>query len=150
VARGQGHRGRCEGSAYCALRVAGGFKLRAIAPDGSEISGPQITAAYASDGSHDWKRVAIPLPAGIRAADITKFRFDAYDGDGIYLTAIGDAFVPEPAGANGATLDYVRRGEWAIADYVDDDSSSCTGGTNADGPGGTPYSCVGGRVDIPR
>jgi hypothetical protein len=139
-----------SGDAYCALRVTGGFKLRAIGPDGGEISGPQITAAYAGNGSHDWKRVAIPLPAGIRAADIAKFRFDAYDGDGIYLTAIGDAFVPEPAGANGATLDYVRRGERAIADYVDDDSSSCVGGTNTGGPGGTPYTCVGGQIDVAK
>jgi len=139
-----------SGDQYCALRVTGGFKLRAIAPDGSEISGPQITADFASGGNHDWKRVAIPLPAGTTAADITRFRFDAYDNDGIYLTAIGDAFIAEPAGGNGATLTYVRRGERAIADYVDDDSSSCTGGTNTDGPGGTPYTCVGGLVDVAK
>ncbi len=139
-----------SGDQYCALRVTGGFKLRAIAPDGSEISGPQITADFASGGAHDWKRVAIPLPAGTTAADITKFRFDAYDNDGIYLTAIGDAFIAQPAGANGATLTYVRRGERAIADYVDDDNSSCSGGTNTDGPGGTPYTCVGSFVDVAK
>lgn len=139
-----------SGDSSCSLAVSGGFKLRAIAPDGSEISGPQITAAYASNGAHDWKRVAIPLPAGFGAADVTKFRFDAYDNDGIYLTAIGDAFIARAAGANGATLDYVRRGERAITDYVDDDRSSCAGGTNSDGPGGTPYTCVGGQVDVAR
>src|SRR5262249_42511317 len=68
-----------SGDAYGALRVSGGFKLRAIAADGAEISGPQITAAYASNGAHDWKRVAIPLPAGFGPADVAKFRFDAYD-----------------------------------------------------------------------
>ena len=52
-----------------------------------------------------------------------------------------DAFVARPLGDNGAMLDYVRHGERAIADYVDDDSSGCTGGSNTDGPGGTPY-CV--------
>jgi hypothetical protein len=86
----------------------------------------------------------------VGAADIAKFRFDAYDGDGVYLTAIGDAFVARPLGDDGAMLDYVRRGERAIADYVDDDSSGCTGGSNTDGPGGTPYACVGGQVDIAR
>lgn len=139
-----------SGDAYCALTVSGGFKLRAIAADGSEISGPQITAAYASNGAHDWKRVAIPLPAGFGAAGVARFRFDAYDNDGIYLTAIGDAFIARPAGDNGATLEYVRRGERAIADYVDDDRSSCTGDTNRDGPGSAPYACVGGLVDVAR
>lgn len=139
-----------SGDQFCALRVTGGFKLRAIAAGGTEISGPQITADYAGGGGHDWKRVAIPLPAATTIADIAKFRFDAYDGDGIYLTAIGDAFIAEPAGANGATLAYVRRGERTLTDYVDDDSSGCSGGTNTDGPGGTPYSCVGGLVDVAK
>lgn len=53
-------------------------------------------------------------------------------------------------GCVGATLTYVRRGERAIADYVDDDRSSCTSGTNSDGPGGTPYTCVGGLVDVAK
>jgi hypothetical protein len=139
-----------SGDQYCALRVTGGFKLRAVTTAGTEISGPQITADYASNGAHDWKRVAIPLPAGTTTASIAKLRFDAYDNDGIYLTAIGDAFIAQPAGANGATLDYVRQGERAIAAYVDDDSSGCSAGSNADGPGGTPYPCVGSLVDIAR
>jgi hypothetical protein len=139
-----------SGDQYCALRVTGGFKLRAITTAGVEISGPQITADYASGGAHDWKRVAIPLPAGTTAADIARFRFDAYDNDGIYLTAIGDAFIAEAAGGNGATLTYLRSGERSIADYVDDDSSGCAGGANTDGPGGTPYTCVGGLVDVAK
>lgn len=139
-----------SGDADCTLRVSGGFKLRAIAGDGTELSGPQITAAYASDGAHDWKRIAIPLPAGFGAADVAQFRFDAHDSDGIYLTAIGDAFIARPAGSNSATLAYVRRGERAIADYVDDDRSSCTAGSNRDGPGGTAYTCVGGQIDIAK
>jgi hypothetical protein len=139
-----------SGDPYCALRVTGGFKLRAVTAAGTEISGPQITADYASGGAHDWKRVAIPLPAGTTTASIATFRFDAYDGDGIYLTAIGDAFIAQPAGANGATLDYVRHGERAVSAYVDDDSSGCTGGSNTDGPGGTPYPCAGGLIDIAR
>ena len=60
--------------------------------------------------------------------------FDAYDGDGIYLTAIGDAFVAQAAGDNGATLDYVRQGETDYAYYVDDDSTACSGGVNTGGP----------------
>jgi hypothetical protein len=139
-----------SGDQFCALRVTGGFKLRAITGAGAEISGPQITADYASGGAHDWKRVAIPLPAGTTAADLARFRFDAYDNDGIYLTAIGDAFIAEPAGANGATLTYVRRGDRAIADYVDDDSSGCAGGVSTGGPGGTAYACVGGLVDVAK
>lgn len=139
-----------SGDQFCALRVTGGFKLRAITGAGAEISGPQITADFASGGAHDWKRVAIPLPAGTTAADIARFRFDAYDNDGIYLTAIGDAFIAEPAGANGATLTYIRRGDRVIADYVDDDSSGCAGGVSTGGPGGTAYVCVGGLVDVAK
>lgn len=139
-----------SGDQYCALRVTSGFKLRAVTTAGVEISGPQITADYASNGAHDWKRVAIALPAGTTVADIAKFRFDAYDDDGIYLTAIGDAFIAQAAGSNGATLAYVRKGERALTAYVDDDNSSCSAGVNTDGPGGTPYTCVGSLVDIPK
>ena len=120
-----------------------------ITTDGTEISGPEITQAYVGE-YHDWKRVAIPLPASVHAADIVKFQLDAYDLDGIYWTAIGDAFIAEPAGDNGATLDYVRRGERDLADYVDDDSTGCSGGTNEDGPDGITYTCDGGRVDIAK
>ena len=77
--------------------------------DGTLIDGPQITADYAAAATHDYKRVAIPLPAGVVAADIDHFVFDAYDNDGIYVTAIGDVFIPAPHGPNGAKLDYVRR-----------------------------------------
>jgi hypothetical protein len=140
-----------SGDQYCAtLGVSGGFKLRAFTAAGTQIDGPQITADYASSGAHDWKRVAIPLPAGVAAADIDHFVFDAYDGDGIYLTALGDAFVAEPDGGNGAKLDYVRHGTTAYADYVDDDASGCAAGVNSGGPGGAPYDCVGGQVSIPK
>jgi hypothetical protein len=139
-----------SGDSYCSLTVSGGFRLRATTTDGTVISSPQITADYASNGAHDWKRVAIALPDGVGAADIDHFTFDAYDGDGIYLTAIGDAFVPRPAGDNGATLDYVRKGTKPLAYYVDDDSSSCSNGTNTAGPGGMPYTCAGGQVDVAK
>ena len=89
------------GDQYCALRVTGGFKVRAVTTNGTVIDGPQITGDYTS--GHNWKRVAMPLPSGIHASDIARFVFDAYDGDGIYLTGIGDAFVPAVEGANGAT-----------------------------------------------
>lgn len=138
------------GDQYCAtFGLSGGFKLRAATAAGVEISGPQITADYTGPG-HDWKRLAIALPAGVTAADITMFRFDAYDRDGVYLTAIGDAFIALPDGSNGATLDYVRRGERALAQYVDDDNSGCSAGANTGGPGGTAYTCVGGQVDVAK
>jgi hypothetical protein len=139
-----------SGDSYCSLTVSGGFRLRAVTAGGATISSPQITSAYASNGNHDWKRVAIALPAGVGAADIDHFVFDAYDNDGIYVTAIGDAFVPAAVGANSAKLDYVRQGEKPLAYYVDDGSSGCTNGTNSSGPGGTPYPCVGGQVDIAK
>ena len=140
-----------SGDQYCAtLGVSGGFVLRAVTADGTQIDGPQITAAYASNGNHDYKRVAIPLPAGVAATDIDHFIFDAYDNDGIYLTALGDAFIPEPHGANGATLAYVRMGQKVLTDYVDDGSSGCTNGTTTAGPGGSTYQCVGGQVAIAK
>lgn len=58
---------------YVDIRIAdvgSGFKLRAITTTNVQIDGPQITADYASGGAHDYKRVAIPLPAGVTAADI--------------------------------------------------------------------------------
>jgi hypothetical protein len=139
-----------EGDEVCALSVSGGFKLRAITAGGQAIDGPQLTAEYAAGGGHDWTRVAVPLPAGTRAADIAAFEFEAFDGDGIYLTAIGDAFSAAPSGDNSATLDHVRRGERAVADYVDTDRAGCVADTNTGGPGGTPYTCVGGLIDLPK
>lgn len=139
-----------SGDSFCSLTVSGGFRLRAITTAGDTISSPQITGDYASNGNHDWKRVAIALPAGITAAAIDHFAFDAYDNDGIYLTAIGDAFIPRAASDNGATLDYVRKGTTPLALYIDDGSNGCSAGVNHDGPGGTAYTCVGGQVDVAK
>jgi len=135
-----------SGDQYCAIRVTGGFTLRAVTTNGTVIDGPQITGDYTS--GHNWKRVAIPLPAGIHASEIASFVFDAYDDDGIYLTAIGDAFVPTVQGTNGAVIDYVRHGTKALALYVDDNNDGCTNSVNNQGPGGTAYQCVGGQVAI--
>jgi len=138
-----------SGDQYCAtFGLNGGFKLRAVTAAGAELSSAQITADYTT--GHDWKRLAIALPAGITAADIAMFRFDAYDRDGVYLTAIGDVFIAEPDGANGATLDYVRHGERALSLYVDDDASGCVAGNNTGGPGGAAYTCAGGQVDVAK
>ncbi len=52
------------------------------------------------------------------------------------------------SGDNGATLERVRTGVKAIGVYVDDDSSGCVAGTNASGPGGASYPCVGGQYDF--
>jgi len=130
-----------EGGTYCASFARGGFKLRAVTKQGVTASSAQITAEYAFGGHKGWKRVAIPLPKGVTAADIDHFTFDAYDNDGIYLTGLGDAFIPKPAGDNGATLDYIRRGTRTLADYVDDDRSACTD---------KAFTCVGGQVDLER
>jgi hypothetical protein len=137
------------GGTYCAKGVTGGFKVRLTTKKGAKIDSPQITKAYASGGKHDWKRVAIALPKGIVAADIDHFTVDAYDKDGMYLTGLGDAFIPAADGDNGAKLVYVRRGIVTVADYIDDDSSGCTHGTTHGGPDGAAYTCVGGEVDLP-
>ncbi|MFT3700453.1 MAG: hypothetical protein QM831_45335 [Kofleriaceae bacterium] len=139
-----------SGDGICSLTTSGGFKLRAITKGGVALSSAQITGDYASSGAHDWKRVAIPIPAGTTAADIDHFDFDAYDSDGIYVTALGDAFIPNAVDKNSAKLDYVRKGEKAFAYYVDDNNDGCTNGTNSDGPGGTPYQCAGSTVSLPR
>jgi hypothetical protein len=137
------------GGTYCAKLTNGGFRIRVVTKDKQEISSPQITKAYASGGGHDWKRVAIALPANVGAAEVDHFVFDAYDKDGIYVTALGDAFIPKPAGDNGATLDYIRTGEKPFTDYVDDDKSECIKGAKTGGPDpAVSYSCVGGGVDL--
>lgn len=138
-----------SGDSFCSISVSGGFRLRAVTGDGTMISSPQITGDYAGTG-HDWKRVAIVLPAGVTAADIDHFILDAYDHDGIYVTAIGDAFIPVAEGHNGAHLDYIRHGTKELTYYVDDGSSGCTNGTNTSGPGGIAYQCVGGQVTIAK
>jgi hypothetical protein len=137
-----------HGDSYCSKLVDGGFKLRATTKQGTAISSPQITKAYAA--GYDWKRVAIALPKGVSAADIDHFTFDAYDNDGIYLLGIGDAFVPKAEGDNGAKLDYVRRGTKAFTYYVDDNASACKNGTITGGHDNAQYKCVGGQVDIPK
>jgi hypothetical protein len=137
-----------HGDSVCAKLVEGGFRLRATTKKGAVISSPQITKAYAA--GFDWKRVAIALPKGTTAADIDHFTFDAYDKDGIYLLAIGDAFVPKPEGDNGATLDYVRRGVKEIGVYVDDDASTCKGGVITGGPSNAKMKCAGGQADISK
>jgi len=142
-----------SGDTYCGgpLGVTGGFKLRAVNTNGTEYSSGQITSDYASNGNHDWKRIAIALPAGVDAADIASFTFDAYDNDGIYLTALGDAFIPVINNTqNSAKIDYVRQGTKALAYYVDDGANGCTNGTTTAGPGGTAYNCIGGQVTIPK
>jgi hypothetical protein len=128
-----------EGGTYCAAFSRGGFKLRAVTLKGETAESAQITAKYAFGGHEDWKRVAIPLAKGMHAADIDHFVFDAYDNDGIYVTGIGDAFIPKPDGDNGATLDYVRKGQRALSYYVDDDRSACPAGST----------CPGGQVELP-
>jgi hypothetical protein len=77
--------------------------------------------------------------------------FDAYNNDGIYLTALGDVFVAISDGTtNGAKLDYVRQGVMPLQYYVDDDSSGCSAGINTGGPGGAAYTCVGSYIQVPK
>jgi len=89
------------------------------------------------------------VPDGFTAADVDHFVFDAYDGDGIYLLGIGDVFLTRADGA-GAALEVVRTGASPLTEFVDDDSSGCSGGIDMGGPGGVPYDCVGGQVAVPR
>jgi hypothetical protein len=129
-----------EGGTYCALLARGGFKLRAVTKKGVTATSAQITAKYAFGGHQGWKRVAIPLPEGVTAADIDHFTFDAYDHNGITLTGLGDAFMLRADGDNGAAVDYVRQGVRKLADFVDDDRAACTD---------KALTCVGGQVDLP-
>jgi hypothetical protein len=131
-----------SGDKVCApLGVSGGFVLRAKV-GANTLNGPQMTSDYFG-GDSNWKRIAIPLDQVYTSAQFQALVFDAYDGDGIYWLALGDAFIPRPTGDNGASLDYVHRGVTAIDVYVDDDSSGCSGDVNTDGPGGAAYPCVG-------
>jgi hypothetical protein len=132
-----------SGDRECALSVSSGFVLRVTTSGGATLDGPQMTADYMG-GSPAWKRLAIPLDRVYQASELTGLVFDAYDGDGIYFLAIGDAFMPRASGDNGATLERVRMGTKSVNVYVDDNSSGCSGGTNSSGPGSLAYPCVGG------
>jgi hypothetical protein len=136
-----------SGDRECAFQVSNGFMVRAVTTDGAIIEGPQMTADYAGEGEQ-WKRIAFPLPAGTTAADVDHFLFDAYDGDGIYLLGLGDAFLVRPDGPAGAVLEPVHEGVQELTYYVDDDSSGCSGGVNSDGPGGVAYECVEDLVQV--
>jgi hypothetical protein len=134
------------GDEHCALLgVDGGFKLR-LRAGASTHDGPQMTAEYFG-GAHNVKRIAIPLPQIVPTASFDAVVFDAYDDDGIYWLALGDAFTPRPSGDNGASLDFVHAGPTDINVYVDDDQSSCDGGVNSGGPAG-PAPCVGSYYEL--
>ena len=137
-----------SGDATCGFGgVSGGFVLRAVTAGGVVSNGPQMTVDYFGVQTPGVKRLAIPLAAGVTAKDVKKFVFDAYDNDGIYLLGIGDAFIPQPSGTNGATLDYVNKGVKRIDVYVDDGNSGCVAGKNT--KGGVSYPCVGTLYDVP-
>ena len=136
-----------SGDATCGFGGAsGGFVVRVATKDGVIANGPQMTVDYFGAQTPGVKRLAIPLPAAVSAKDITKLVFDAYDDDGIYLLALGDAFIPQPNGDNGATLDYVIKGKKNVGAYVDDGNSGCVNGKNTSG--GVAYPCVGGAIDV--
>jgi hypothetical protein len=132
------------------LGVSGGFVLRAKSKDGTVSDGPQMTADYFGGGVSNWKRIAVPLDKAYVGTDIKQLIFDAYDNDGIYLLEIGDAFIPQPSGTNGATLDYVRKGAPKNIDvYVDDGNSGCVNGFATGGPpADAGYPCVGGAYTL--
>lgn len=134
-----------SGDSYCsALGASSGFKLRVNVSGGAQLSSGQLTADYAG-GSSVWKRLVIPLDQAYSASQLTSFVFDAYDNDGIYLLAFGDAFMPRASGDNGATLEVVHSGASVKNVYVDDDSSGCVGGHSPGGPADAGYACVGGE-----
>jgi hypothetical protein len=138
-----------RGGTYCAPTVTGGFKVRATTKAGQVASSAQITAKYASEGHHDWKRVAIPLPKDVGATDIDHLTVVAFDDGGMYLTALGDAFIPSPSGDNGAMLTYFHQGVEPFAYYIDHARTGCAKDniTHA-GPGASTYRCVGTEIDI--
>jgi hypothetical protein len=129
------------GSSYTCLPFGlhfggGGFALRAHTKQGKTDSNDVITKATCGDG---WKHVAIPLDAVHSPADFDEIIFDAYDGDGIYLAAIGDVYILQADGVNGAKIASVRRGDRQLNAYVDDDDSGCKNGTNT--RDGVAYAC---------
>lgn len=136
-----------SGSAYCST-TNGGFVIRVVTSTGT-YSSAQQTNVVMQGVDHDWKRVAIAVPAGTKPDDVKSFELDAYDRDGIYLSGQGDAFFVEPSGDAGATLRYVRQGERALKIYVDDDNTDCSGGKSP-GPDGVLFDCVGGSVSLAK
>jgi hypothetical protein len=127
-------------------RVDGGFRLRVVAKDGTVSNSHRMTRDYFGNGGNGVKRLAVPLAAGVGPEDVAKIVFDAYDDDGMYFLGIGDAFIPRPAGTNGAVLDYVNRGMRSAKVYVDDDRSSCPDGKNT--KDGFAYPCVGSAFTL--
>lgn len=134
-----------SGDDVCSGSVSGGFKLRVTTAGGVTHDGPQMTATFFG-GASGVKRVAVPLDAGVAPTDIAAITFDAYDNDGIYFVALGDAFIAEPAGTNGAALEYVNEGIKPVNVYVDDDESSCVNGVNT--KGGIAYPCAGSAFTL--
>lgn len=137
-----------SGDATCGFGGAsGGFVLRVNSSLGVVSDGPQMTADYFG-GADNVKRIAVPLAGGVDASNITGFTFDAYDDDGIYFMALGDAFIAQPSGDNGATLTRVHTGKTDYKVYVDDDNSGCVSGFNT--KNGAAYPCQGSLFAFPR
>ncbi len=137
-----------SGDSTCSIPGAtGGFKLRVAIAGHATVSSGQMTADYFG-GQDNVKRMAIPLGAEYQPGDLTSLTFDAYDDDGMYWLELGDAFIPQISGDNGATLARVHTGNQTVNEYVDDDSSNCTNGENPDGPS-PPYPCAGSAGTLP-
>jgi len=128
-----------NGDSTCGFVPAtGGFVVRATTKGGKTFSAAQMTSDFMVGSP---KRIAIPLPQAIAATDVTKITLDAYDGDGVYWLALGDAFIPRKSGTNGAVLDYAHKSRKTVNVYVDDNNGGCVNGKNT--YNGVAYPCTG-------
>lgn len=140
------------GDAVCGLAPTQGFELDLLVDQGpvpAQVPGVRMTGRYFG-GDDAWKRLALPLPAGVEAADVRRFVFDAFDADGIYLLELGDAFrvVADDASETGVTLDFVRMGAKTVGAYVDDDDTDCVDGVNTGSPTGEPVPCATSVIEV--
>ena len=140
------------GDAVCGIAATQGFELDLLVDDGAapaQVPGVRMTGRYFG-GVDDWKRLALPLPAGLEAADVRAFVFDAIDGDGIYMLELGDAFrvLADDTSETGVTLDSVHMGVKTVGQYVDDDDTDCVKGVNSGSPTGVPMPCATSVIEI--
>jgi hypothetical protein len=100
-----------QGDSFCSAEpAAGGFAVSVVTRNGKRWPGARITGSVVGAGK-GWKRVAIPVDAVAKLADIVAIEFQSFDGNAITLHAIADVFRASAAGGNGAVIDYRLRGE---------------------------------------
>jgi phosphoglucosamine mutase len=86
-------------------------RMRAVAADGTYLSGDATLALFAADAASDGERVAVPVDTSLAVED-----FLADRGVGVERTPVGDVYVAEAAAAPDVAFGGEPSGAWIWPD----------------------------------